>query len=346
MLWQRKADKHEKRHKKRKTGSQKHVWTQFREQKHVAHTQRRPVQEDNSVKTIDLPRKMNLLEQPKEVIDAINEIRSIGTRRFSINFDNIFEIEASAALMLTAELKVCDLLNPRIPLESRDKGWDPQVRNLLADMGFFEFMKTFPKVPTKHTEDERTFIKFISEKVEKKLNGEGIDKIISSISERTDVGNNLYIRLRNLMSEAVTNTRQHAYEDAKKNESRWWISGSINGKTGEIMIACYDRGLTIPATIRNNINYFNKLKIPLLSPDHNVLEAVIKEKKSSTKKAYRGKGLGDIVSAIESSRKGRLAIFSGKGLAIFEKNEETKGFYTELPEMLRGTMIECRITVP
>ena len=247
-------------------------------------------------KTLALPEDFRLIPDllagvAPPVVQCLSELRghveNVGEFGLSVNFDAVRRIDAAAALMLTAEIHLWDLSKPGVGLRSHDHSWNPEIRQLLADMGLFQFLgvkvrgalapenagaETFVRFVSNDRVDMSNFVKF-REDIEKRI-GENLGEFVMNL---------LYSGLQ----EAVTNVRQHAYADGEKHP-RWWVSASFNSDTRNLKVLCYDRGRTIPGTLRSRGEAFMNL-MGASSDDSGLIEKAL-HSRTSTKEIFRGAG--------------------------------------------------------
>jgi hypothetical protein len=143
------------------------------------------------------------------------------------------------------------------------------------------------------------------------------------------------------MSEAVTNTIQHAYDNSKKT---WWLFAQKKDRLFEIAIC--DLGIGIPASL----NKKPELKEFIISSVHQIkkrrdtalIEVAVGTNRSSTKLAHRGKGLKDMLEFAKTNNIGGFRIFSAKGVFdynSFNHQESRKDYHDEI----RGTIVQWKI---
>ena len=294
-------------------------------------------------KQLSLPEKF-CLDNYVQTVEAISEVReSIIREKIYINFDTIREIDTATAMMLAAELEVMKITYKVSQMIAHDSHWDPKVRALLVQMGFLELLSAIPEISS-HTEPSKNkiFVKFRSGH---KLIGDSVVQILENLQKNITAGelsDDLLLHLCVGISEAITNSYQHAYRGDDRNEriklNRWWISASIDKQTKEIQVVCYDRGATIPKTIKSSL-------FPILSEDE-IIFTTIKEQKSSTKSKNRGKGLSELLHLIDENKQGTLRIYSGKGMVEFKRSRkkgENTDISRELPRKMQGTLVEWSI---
>jgi hypothetical protein len=141
-------------------------------------------------------------------------------------------------------------------------------------------------------------------------------------------------RLNDAIMEAITNTVHHAYKDESLCEplrvKAWWIAARLqaNGDRRNLTLVVYDQGASIPRTLPTWDKYptFKRLLLTVLpwageNPhaedaryDGEAIRLAIQVGRTSTSESNRGKGLNQIVQALELSRGGSVSIFSRCGV--------------------------------
>ena len=303
---------------------------------------------------IHLPVNFRLSDNYDKVVKTINDLKS--PEKHFVNFNAVRRLSIAASLMLAAELEVGKISSEVSHMEAYDADWDPQVRELLKQMGFLELLQASSKVQESSDMDtSQVFVKF---KSDDRLTGGDIRRITRDVAKLTALGEiplRLKIPLNNGMAEAITNTHNHAYQEKDK-LNRWWISASVNRDTGEITVVCYDRGRTIPKTIldskekkENYEKWARRLKRAIgVYDDHEIILHAVQEGQSSTGEKYRGKGLPSLMGLIQQNRQGVLKIYSRRGKVKYELGGDGEGVYSSGPlsrEML-GTLVEWSIIPP
>lgn len=139
--------------------------------------------------------------------------------------------------------------------------------------------------------------------------------------------------LYDVLIEAMTNTRHHAYDglDLPEDFRRWWMFSSCSapepGKVGHLYIAAYDMGAGIPQRMRGKLigvaehvrAGFNSLMAnfghkDFTDQDCQLLGVAVDENRSSTGLNFRGKGLPEMKEFAAKTSGGRMTIISGHGL--------------------------------
>ena len=315
----------------------------------------KPPNDYNDWPELLLPEKFSLARNYDEVINAISQVRkAIIGRRLYINFDAIRQIDAAAVLMLAAELEVVKFYHKPSKMATDNSNWSPKVRALVNQMGFLELLAPESKISS-HTEStkRKVFVKF---KSGNKVIGETVMQIIKNLQGNITVGElspDLLLHLYAGIVEATINTFHHAHNDDHKylNDelNRWWISASIDKKTNKIEVVCYDRGATIPITIRNSdkkwkgVQFFWQGLFEQYS-DGEIIHAAMELTRTSTNLEERGKGLPELLRLIDENNQGILRIYSGTGMAeFFPIQKKKKPKFSKLSQKMQGTLIEWSI---
>jgi hypothetical protein len=160
-----------------------------------------------------------------------------------------------------------------------------------------------------------------------------------------------------VLSEGLTNVRQHAYTASTTTQNewkRWWLfarcaepSGMQNGN---LYIAIYDMGVGIPATLRQKLEkkeiafdwWDQMLQAVRLSEgtklDQRLLQAAVEDRRSQTGQPHRGNGLPEMREFAVSTEGGRLHIVSGHAQysLIGGKND---GQITRFEQKFPGTLL-------
>ena len=158
------------------------------------------------------------------------------------------------------------------------------------------------------------------------------------------------------VSEAMTNVSQHAYlnlrDDGAKivGDKGWWMF--CREEEDHISVAFCDLGVGIPITLPKTIednkeeSLFKTILQTLFGSDKDkysdgeLIRAAIEIKRSRTQKRHRGKGLLDMIKAIDNTQGGRLTILSNKGCYLYNldntiPSEDVKNY----KDSIFGTLI-------
>ena len=292
------------------------------------------------------------------VVDLLQEIRSQSNRRRNervyIDFRQIRLLSPSAALVLAAELDRWNIVRPKYRLRAIDaEEWDPRIRRLFEDMGFFELLHVrLPRSPDARSDDETSYVKFRSgQKADgeaiSRLRTEDLEPIVGAMPRTHD----LYAAV----SEAMTNVAQHAYKGGATllQCPKWWLSASRNAATAEVCIMVYDQGAGIPETLPRK--FAERVKNVIRTDHARMIKAAHKLKRTSTGEPHRGHGLErDIRGYLDVlDRPATYRVMSLKGEYVYERGYDgrqghpliSKSHSKSHVKPLYGTLIEWRLTL-
>ena len=291
------------------------------------------------------PEILSLEDNFDEVVGLLAVIRdqSLWGQRLYIDFRPIRQVTPSGALVLAAELDRVNHLDKRLPLRAVDADkWDPNVRRLLKEMGFFKLLRVTSSMVDQPTVSDDRYIGFRS--------GERVDGEIVDELRRLYLDPHVAVPKKRLLYDAITeamaNVRQHAYGDRRpytNAPNHWWLSASFNAGRQEITVMIYDQGRGIPETLPQTWAE----SIQGLTTDNHaqLIEAAHNLSRSSTRERHRGSGFArDIRHYIERLDKdfGTYNVISGRGEYIVESgdgNTTTRSF----DKCLEGTFVQWRI---
>ena len=281
------------------------------------------------------------------VMRLIDSIRERSRRRRNegtyIDFKPVRRVKPSGALVLAAELDRWNRLpkSRRFGNRSDVHAWDPKVRQLLGEMGFFDLLGV-SAVPAEKHEGGPRYVKFRSGT---KVDGRTINELSElDLSPFIDVPNTPLLFAA--VSEAMTNVVHHAYKGGhRQGPPRWWLSAAHNAKERELVILMYDQGLGIPSTVPQNFGervrrIFGDTDAALIRAAHNL-------GRSETGEAHRGFGLERDVRRYVRDFEGRgtYRVISGKGEYTVQSGERGTETERTFQRSLRGTLIEWRLEV-
>lgn len=147
------------------------------------------------------------------------------------------------------------------------------------------------------------------------------------------------------LSEAVTNTCQHAYPDIANTEGgqrRWWMFAQR--KEDELTVAICDLGIGIAESLKRNPEWRDVwLKWRGKSKDQKLIEAATGQR-TSTKQPHRGKGLPEMLDFVKTSQIGGMIIHSNHGAYGYDVSSRRKLTRTLDPPM-PGTFIQWTLSM-
>lgn len=150
------------------------------------------------------------------------------------------------------------------------------------------------------------------------------------------------------LSEAMTNTTQHAYIDTrqdtlniKSKEEGWWMFSQ--NKDGRLSILFCDLGIGIPRSLPKKKphlmdmikNFSGELR------DSECIKAAIEDSYSRTKLPHRGKGLGQIAQTLKGIPEADLVIYSNKGCCRLQEGKAPQ--FMDFKDSIQGTIIHWSI---
>ena len=308
--------------------------------------------------SIKCPEDFSLESNFKGVMQVLGDIRKYSGRdrneRPYIDFRDIRNLSLPAALTLAAELYRWNHLSIRKnrKLQTVDVGeWEPKVRRLLADIGFFELLQAqYPKDladKDAHSIDTR----YVKYRTGNKADGEAFYRLREE--ELENVAGELPRKqyLYAAVTEAMINVVQHAYESDNQRSSQlpnWWLSASYNKQDGCITIMIYDQGAGIPKTLPRKFG--ERIREYVIDDDAHMIQAAHELSRTASGLDYRGHGLERDVRGYfkDLDCEGHYRVISLKGEYLYKRDAEG-----EISEDLKnhksalyGTLIEWKLTIP
>ena len=159
--------------------------------------------------------------------------------------------------------------------------------------------------------------------------GAKVSELIDGFRQLTS--SELQSGLYDVLSEALTNVRHHAYEGDSSQTPlplrRWWIFASfsepLNSRPGNLYIAVYDLGIGIQTSMRGRLMSGELLldaqdeiwELLGLKKSRRLtkllLERAVEHKRSRTGLKHRGRGLPEMRDFVMATESGRMHIVSG-----------------------------------
>lgn len=340
LYWLRRRDRHERRRTARKG---RHWFAEHAEVR------------------IPLPEVFSLSLHYDEVMDFVETLRreAVQLRRpVYVDFRPLREIGAAGAVLLAAEIDRWRRLGRFRPGVRDLSQWDPAISCLLSELGLFRIVNVQnpPHLPHLGQESLR-FIRFRSgttaEGGEARALRETIEELVGRLSD-AERG-----PLYRAVTEAMNNVVQHAYPpdwsyETRPVSRRWWMAGAYIPGERRLMIAFFDQGVGIPATLPR-LHPAEKLRrvisrLGLGDDDAARIQAAFVLGSSRTGLAHRGGGLlRDIRKLTEGAQDSVLRILSGRGEYIYDYHsaaDVAKERRLTHHKPLGGTLIQWFVTVP
>ena len=144
------------------------------------------------------------------------------------------------------------------------------------------------------------------------------------------------------LSEAVTNTRTHAYPNRADGVNNWWMfSQAMDNK---LTVAICDLGIGITKSLlsKPELSDYLRRAYRILSKRQihkDLIKVAVSSDRTQTGLAYRGKGLPQMLDLIKGGSEGGFRVQSSYGLYQYDAATKSDQLMT-LEEKIRGTLIQ------
>lgn len=276
--------------------------------------------------------------------NAIYQERLPGEMWTAIDFEALKRVSPSAALILAAELFRWQQFTGLKLKAVRQNRWDSDVREVLSNMGLFDFLQT-PNVKSRRSDDAASDVRVLKYRSDTDVLGEKCDDLLghlTSISGPVHAENFIYDGL----VEALKNSRQHAYTDPDRwfgvEAGTWFMSGSFTRSKSTLTAAVFDLGVGIPATLPRT-GLWENIRPFLKGPDDaQMIAAAMEYGRSRTERQERGNGIPTMMRILDYHA-GYLRILSGTGEATYDSITKSVSLKNHnVP--IGGTLIEWSIS--
>lgn len=294
-------------------------------------------------KTIDAPESLDILdnESRNKTLTFIEKIHKALNDKFHhirLDFEDTEAMYGPATLLLRAELH---RIRERYPKRSVKCSYakNQSVNLALSQLNVLSACGQSSRGTP--NEDQTELFRSWRSESGKGSDGQKCDPILDEYE--LYLHGTLSQELYDGLTEAMTNTRHHAYPNRRSEEAEyteWWIFSQE--LSDHLLINICDLGIGIPKSLPSQRPQLWK-KLLLLSEaplDSEIIQCTIDNKISSTGEDYRGKGLTQLASVADSLPQTGFMIFSGKGLYAKKNNEVTVKDY-EQP--INGTIAVWRL---
>lgn len=295
---------------------------------------------------IELPERIDWTSSYAEICGVIRAIRRYGLREkkpIFLVFNKVKHVSPSALLMLAAEIHRCrKILGSKhiignYPLEKK-------VEIILEDFGFFKLLGIKNRNKSQRKNYPMEYIDFVSHIHEVKGTVRNFrEALLGTAIEMSAPAKG---RLYRALTEAMLNVRHHAYPPnsyrTNPERGRWWLSGHVNKKSGDLIIMFCDLGVGIPRTLPKIYN-MERIRqalsiLPGINPpDGDMIKAAMTLGRTRTEEENRGRGLNDLRSFINQAEAGQLEIYSKKGYYLYNFDGSEKVINRE--HNMGGTLI-------
>jgi len=263
-----------------------------------------------------LPAKLDFEENFETTASHFRHIRDAARGRYRIRrlgFEQITDISPAAALALASEIDRWK--QKAVGMKADTPTWDPDIKRLLCEMGFFELLK-LPR-PASEPPGNVRFLNFLPGSSQPNDKGKLAKELRINIEKIVGPGLVQKHVLFDSLSEAITNVIHHAYPGVTGGASAkpWWLSASFDSSSRKLTVLIYDQGVGIPETLPARWAHFEKVKeIFHTWSDSQKIQAAATYGRSSTNRPERGKGLGNLQEFAKAHEDGTLSIYSRHGL--------------------------------
>lgn len=261
----------------------------------------------------------------------------------TIDFSDTKSFIANATLLFYSELRRCiELTGGGVALSCRPPT-NEKCAQVLKQIGVFDLLGC--RINVVPTYDDVIHWRSASGR---RVEGEKYEDILGTYDGR--VAEPLLDSLFRGLSEAMTNCHHHAYILPRNDESEepdanknWWMFSQE--RDGFLSVVFCDLGAGIPRTLplkKPALWQRLLLRGPEVS-DSDAIDLAIESSISRTGKRYRGKGLKQLLEAVQVSPENSLYVFSNYGCYTFaDGKKELRRFSTSI----QGTLVQWRIKIP
>lgn len=285
------------------------------------------------------PENLSIMDNSEETIkyfnDVIKKIKGKVHHKLTINFllNNVKELTIDAVMYMLAITKNTKKFH-------HAKGsypTDEKAKAVFMNSGFLKYVLSNKNIINPKPNED------IQIRMSNNYNDSATTcrEINQTLIERYGIKRSKLTFLYDILSEMMINTNEHAYNSNNYLINNWYVYVAL--EEDKVSFSFLDTGSGIPNTVAKNF----KEKIDFLGlVKHSdlILSALLGQFKSSTKKAYRGKGLPKFTKYNKNKRIHNFKIVSGKGMVIYN-NEKNKYITYNLDKELVGTVYYFEVDV-
>jgi hypothetical protein len=311
---------------------------------------------DLNRRPVILPANLSFWDNYDETLRCISEIRRFGMNErqpLQIRFDNVENLDLSAALVLASEIYRCRKL--RIfrhgAFVTGNYPKNETIGMHMSEIGFFSLLDVRDfETPHSYEKKEDTmrafFFPFITNN---RVFAEKVDEFVALIEQRLFALNAAARgKLVGAIKEAMGNVFDHAYQSPTEVQSmsrRWFMSSRVDPEKAEVKIVLHDQGNGIPATLdadlleRIGAVLGGHADRYLHASDGYMIKLATEVWRTGTLQGGRGRGFRDMKRFVDISHDGELRVLSNRGHYTYMAGQES---YGDHDVSTGGTTIEWR----
>ena len=280
-------------------------------------------------------------ERRRHFLDAIARLRRIvyvERKPIALDFSRTQRLYASGTLLLVAELRrLIRLTRGEVSITCEIPS-NNKTAQVLKQVGIFDLLGT--KCDVKVVDDDVVTWRYAHGH---RVDGEQYENVLGAYDGQ--ITEALTKQLYKGITEAMTNVVNHAYiaprldELPHQTEPEWWMfSRELDGR---LSVVFCDLGAGIPATLpAKKPTLWEMIQRLGAANDGDAIGYAIQDSISRTGASHRGKGLGQIVRALDSIKGSNVEVMSNGG-GYRRRNGKTTLF--RYRDSIMGTLISWQI---
>lgn len=261
----------------------------------------------------------------------------------NLDFSNTTHIDAATMLTLLAQVDYYQKIKNKKLAITQPK--DNKIRQVFCQIGFDDFFST----STYTGEINHPEVKYWRHLKGNLLDLTEAGEIIEEIASQNSFSNLVASQMYRVLSEAVSNVVMHAYSHARfrSQERSWWSFMGVKDDYFNLVVC--DLGIGIPLSLRTAARHkkWRRLLDARFKSDHWLISTSFRQGRSSSELPHRGHGMKELKGLVNTTMRGDLIVFSGKGyyhyqIAEGKKEERRKG---ALAQKVQGTIVAWRLPI-
>jgi hypothetical protein len=273
-----------------------------------------------------------------EALARLRQIVCIERKPLVLDFSHTIKMYAEGTLLFVAELRrILRETNGEVDISSEVPA-NNKVAQVLKQVGVFDLLGTACDVLP--IDDDVVSWRYAHGHL---VEGGQYENVLGAYDGKIEEA--LTAQLYKGMTEAMTNVVNHAYILPRldglspQTTPEWWMFS--RQFDGHLVVVFCDLGAGIPATLpAKKPGLWQTIQRIGRTSDTDIICYAIQESISRTGAAHRGKGLGQIVRAVDSIEGSQVDVVSNRG-AYQRRNGKTKRYHYR--DSIMGTLITWRI---